>query len=288
MAIGIYKLTFTNGMFYIGRSSNIARRSTEHLNQLKNHTHSNTKMLYAFTKYGEPRLDILEYTDNNSLIYKEQEYLKAHFNNELNINIISVSEGFGSGIDCPNSKYSKSSILLIFRSLYNSINSYSSISLKLGVPKTLVENIAKQGRHIWLLDKYPYLYNKMLKNNNTRLRGYNNSIYRVMSPSNKEYEFSNIKEFALEHNISESGLQRVLRNELIYTSGGWRLPCTTTKNSFFIKNKLTNEVVKVENISDFCRKNFPEIDFNSARCGINRLKSNKAKSYKNWIKYECS
>lgn len=282
MAIGIYKILFSNRKFYIGRSTNISRRFSEHKRSLIDGRHYNKLLQQEYNKCGMPEFQIVELVNNEFLIKKEQEYLNHHYRDILNLNIINIAEGFGSGADCPNSKFSKIEILSIFRELYLSTASYASIALKLNKSKSLIANIANQGRHIWLFSKYPNLYNKMLKNNKIRLKGYKSEVYKVVSPSSIEYEFLNIKAFAKEHGISETGLQRVLRKELTYTSGGWRLSCTPAKQRFSLFNRNTKEVVYIDNVSDFCRKYLPDIDLNTSRCGINRIKSGKVKKYKEW------
>ena len=285
MTIGIYKLEFSNNYFYIGRSSNIERRFTDHIRALKNNVHNNKKMQELFL-LGAPSLSIVEVCSITDLVKREQVYLDTYFNDKHNINVQSTSEGFGEGWKSANCTTPKILILLVFRNLYLTKDSYYTISNKLNVSVSYLQNIAVQKRHLWLQDKYPKLYKKMQYNNTVRLKGSNLSEYTLVSPSNIHFNFLNIKDFANTQKLCETSVQRVLRGELKYTAEGWRLPSSPPKKEFIIQNTITKEIVIVNNTTDICKLYFKDISLNSSRCGLNRLKMGKAKSYKNWIKYE--
>lgn len=66
---GIYLIRNTiNGKVYVGSSSNIAERWTEHARDLKNNTHRNKPLQNAYNKYGKDKFiyEILELLDENN------------------------------------------------------------------------------------------------------------------------------------------------------------------------------------------------------------------------------
>lgn|SRR5574344_252926 len=114
---GIYKLTFFNGMIYIGESSNLSERLATHYKILsKNYQYNKDPFKYSFDSNGQfvcvgkselPKdeniildnkffkYEILEYVNDDIndenilatiLIYKEQTYIKEHFGSKYLIN----------------------------------------------------------------------------------------------------------------------------------------------------------------------------------------------------------
>lgn len=74
MSIGIYKVTNTiNGMFYVGKSNNIERRFSQHLEGYQ----SATLLKRAINKYGPENfvLDILEECDEKDLNEREKYWI---------------------------------------------------------------------------------------------------------------------------------------------------------------------------------------------------------------------
>lgn len=58
MTSGIYKLTFSNGSFYIGKSVDVERRWKEHFDKFAKGTAAKN-MQYAFDMYGYPNRELL-------------------------------------------------------------------------------------------------------------------------------------------------------------------------------------------------------------------------------------
>lgn len=79
MTVGIYRITNTlTNESYIGSSVDIEKRFDKHLNDLRNHTHHNIKLLEDFELYGELvfKLEILKEYDTPP----DREYLYAEEN----------------------------------------------------------------------------------------------------------------------------------------------------------------------------------------------------------------
>ena len=64
---GVYALWDANGKRYIGESSNIGQRWTQHLDALENNTHENYKLQRAWNLHGKDffRFDLLEITEGD-------------------------------------------------------------------------------------------------------------------------------------------------------------------------------------------------------------------------------
>jgi group I intron endonuclease len=58
MSSGIYKLTFSNGSVYIGKSSNIDKRWSQHGKAMSKGTHTK-KIQECYEKYGEPLYEVV-------------------------------------------------------------------------------------------------------------------------------------------------------------------------------------------------------------------------------------
>ena len=82
MLQGIYKITNKkNGKIYIGSSDNVAKRWTQHISSLLDHSHHNEDMLGDFINYGEDitifQFEILELCEcsKEKLLEKESKYI---------------------------------------------------------------------------------------------------------------------------------------------------------------------------------------------------------------------
>ena len=98
---GIYKIINTqSGKFYIGSSYNILRRFSQHINDLKNNTHSNNHLQLSFNKYGIQSFSfsILEECDSRILLEREQYYLDNIDNWKCVYNKTKISTGGGSDV----------------------------------------------------------------------------------------------------------------------------------------------------------------------------------------------
>lgn len=75
---GIYKISnVQNGHFYIGSSSNIGKRITQHLTDLRKNKHHSPYLQRAWNKYKEDNFEfsLVEECDSSDLLVREQYYL---------------------------------------------------------------------------------------------------------------------------------------------------------------------------------------------------------------------
>ena len=88
---GIYKLSINNN-FYIGSSTYLKKRLTNHKSQLKTNTHSNPNMLAAYKECQELKSEILELCTKEELLIREQVYIDQFFGTENCMNINSSAK----------------------------------------------------------------------------------------------------------------------------------------------------------------------------------------------------
>ena len=84
MTCGIYEIKcLSNGKSYLGSSSNLKKRFSNHKSRLRSSEHGNIHLQNAWNKYGEKNFsfEILEYCTHEELISKEQEWLDFYYLN---------------------------------------------------------------------------------------------------------------------------------------------------------------------------------------------------------------
>lgn len=233
MITGIYALYWEEqDLIYIGQSQDIHSRFKEHKRKLKNTSHTNYKVQETYNLYGFPELIILEKCAieySNSLeVYWTKEFNSLHGANGLNI----IEAGdVGYGTNSNNSKYTKLQVLLTFRYLYHTkYIPRSNIVDILSIDRSLINDIAKGASHLWLHNKYPNSYNKMIglreyKESQSYLKFYPSvsDIPVVLSPDGIIHQVLNQHEFCITHKLSQPHLCTVLSGKR-KTHKGWKLP----------------------------------------------------------------
>jgi len=204
MTIGIYALYWEEqDLIYIGQSQNIEKRFKEHLRKMQYSSHTNYKVQDAFNLYGKPVLEIIEISTINNLNYLEIYWTKEFNSIDKGLNIIEAGQ-VGYGYKSNNSKYSELQIIKVLRYLSNPYLSYKDIKEKTKVSTSTINNIANGTAHLWLKDRYPLHYNRMVDRKSLRV-GFSNrtSIYsKVVSPIGDVYLVTQIKDFALKYNLN--------------------------------------------------------------------------------------
>ena len=103
--IGIYMIKNNiNGNFYIGSSKDIKKRWYAHKSTLKLNKHMNIYLQRSYNKYGKENFSyvLLEKTDIDNLLLKEQEYLDKYKNDKKCYNIGIKSSGGDNLSNHPN------------------------------------------------------------------------------------------------------------------------------------------------------------------------------------------
>lgn len=229
MTIGIYKLNFSNGAFYIGQSIDIERRFSAHLYTLKNNT-SSAKLQKAFEITGLPSLEILVECTEEELDSIEKEAIEI-FN--------ATTEGLNSSVggNHTQSKDGKSCYLLsheldIYRNILQDLitdTTCKKISEKFNVTLDIVLQISSLKSHSWLAEDLPEEYSILEKINTIGRKVYFSKLANIdiVSPEGPVH-IKNLHEFCAGDKVKYTGLYHVIKG--IKTSWhGWRLPETKTK-----------------------------------------------------------
>lgn len=165
MTTGIYLLYFDElDKVYVGQSTNITKRYTDHKSALRVSNHTNYKLQEAYNLYGFPKIQILEECASSRLNDLEIFWTEEFDSFKNGLNTCYPGKGAGSGTNNHNSKYSMLQLLRVFRKLYLCSNiTDSSIGRLYGVNESTVTSIRLGHSHIWLKEKYPWQYARIKK-----------------------------------------------------------------------------------------------------------------------------
>ena len=85
--IGIYKITFPNGVYYFGQGIDLRRRERQHIKEAKKGKHTNPRFQYCWNKYGEFNFEILVECEKDELNKVESDFIVKHIDDELCCNM---------------------------------------------------------------------------------------------------------------------------------------------------------------------------------------------------------
>lgn len=237
MTVGIYKLEFTDGSFYVGRSVSIESRYKDHIRFLKNNSNRCSKLQNKFNKIDElPKLEILEECQLNELPEKEKYWINTLDAINIGLNILPGGDDILLGEKHPNSKYTNSQILEVVRLLgmyWSTSLTHDNISSITGVSVSTIKDILSKRSHAWVSKEYPEEYQKMIDAGNLRksnsLKNLNpfankkvEEYPEIMSPDGTVYRVEHLTNFCREHNLTPSNLCKVFSGERLQHKG-WRL-----------------------------------------------------------------
>lgn len=214
MTTGIYKLNFKGtDRVYIGQSSNIERRISEHLRDLCTGV-SAAKLQDAYNTYGEPSYEVLCEGSLSELDSLETEAIEI---------FDSVDNGFNTlyhpgcpdirGMESSNTKYSKQAYIEIYSLLYSG-NTIRNVAKLTGTTNDIVSKISLGLTHQWLATEYPHIHAFLEQQKKFGRYGNNVGISeedrRIASPTGEVYVVFNIREFARDNSLDASHLASVL------------------------------------------------------------------------------
>lgn len=237
MTIGIYKLEFTDGSFYIGRSVNIESRYKDHCSML---TRNASTCPLVQKKYNEvnilPTLSIVETTSIDNISDREVYWISALSATTKGLNVLPGGEDILVGDKHPMSKYSNTQIYQVLKLLASTtpIYSHKEIEVETGVKATTVKDIVCGTSHTWLQEEYPDLYSAMLSVKSNRQK--HNSLANlnpqankkvleypeVISPKGEVFKIEHLSRFAEAHGLQASNLSHVLSGRRLHHKG-WKL-----------------------------------------------------------------
>lgn len=237
MTCGIYLLRFEGtDNVYIGQSTNIEVRYRSHKHNSTHSSTSSTKLYDAFTNYGTPTLEILCECGVAELDTLENEAISIFdsVNRGFNTNTYANSTPSMVGENNSNSKFSNNQIEEAFLKLVDNVSKKDIVN-DTKVSITMLYSICEGKSHIWLKDKYPEKYiellnRKYLTYGKTRtLEALGIPIQEIISPTKEVFKVYNIREFARNNKLEQSGLGRLLSGKLL-THKGWKLKTDQTVN----------------------------------------------------------
>lgn len=226
MTCGIYSIYLNEyNRYYIGHSTSIEIRKSNHLSMLRNNRHYNYKLQNAYNKTNIFELELIEECCKEYLHSREDYYIKEFDAIDLGYNISSAGIS-GKGIEHGSSKYSKEQIVDAFLYAVDPTITYKDISIATGIPTCTVRHIAGRETHFWLDELFPIesqiLYN--LKNTHARgsaiRRTHTYKFNCMKSPDNEVFLVTNISQFGREHNLDSNKVGEVLRGTR-NTHKGW-------------------------------------------------------------------
>lgn len=201
-----------------------------HCSKLKKGTHSK-KVQEEYAKYSSyPELEILVECTKVELNRYEDECIEIwdSANNGLNSmkSALSSPKGIQSCENHPNNKYSPEQYELALFLLVEGSMSHREIADKIKISKQVIDGISRGNSQIWLKNKYPEEYDKMLKTRPGSGNGHRLFKTRplLQAPNGTIYNLSgkNVTAFAKEHGLEGGKLSEVL-NGYPNSHKGWKI-----------------------------------------------------------------
>jgi len=90
--IGVYKIKFSCGKFYIGCSYSIGHRLASHLNLLHKDRHGNSLLTAAYAKDDRPSFEVLQETTLYDMFFVEENIIRSYGVNPMMLNLTAPTE----------------------------------------------------------------------------------------------------------------------------------------------------------------------------------------------------
>lgn len=221
--IGIYKLEFTDGSFYIGQSINLNSRLKDHYRMLIDGTHHSYKLQ---DKYNKDRVlpihsivAICELTELNNI-----EESLIDLNNKLCLNI-KAGGCSNYGINAPTAKYLTSDIELAFLLLVDNPGiQHKYVANFVGIDINTVHDISAGRNRVFteIKSKYPDKYDKLLKMKSHNTRGKNTIVLENENGKVVKLITGEYSEFCKANGIQSPNLSKVISG-IRKSTMGWKL-----------------------------------------------------------------
>jgi hypothetical protein len=231
MTIGIYRLCFANtNKTYVGQSTDIYLRYKTHRTSLAT-GHSTKKLQEAYNLYGMPDLEILVECEVNELNKYEAEAIEIFNSVEQGFNTIDghTHRSQLKGELAGNAKYTNDEVEEVFMYLIDNKLSHKEIEEITGMSRGAIADISMGSTHLWLKDKFPLDYPKLIVLKGTQRKISKNfgsiiaSKYpKVISPDGIIYEVNSLRGFCREYNLNHGSLGEVLRGHKSQYKG-WKI-----------------------------------------------------------------
>lgn len=220
---GIYKLEFPDGRYYIGQSSNLSVRKTEHNRLLVKGMHSNYRVQQVFdTTKILPIFTVIKYCDVAQLNSEEEKYIDL-----LDANCLNIKGGGNSnfGYNAATSKYLTSDIEMAFLLLVNNPGiSHKEVSEFVGIDINTVHDISAGRNRAFteMKTKYPEEYERLLKQKAANTRGKTTIVLQHENGTVVKLKSGEYSEFCRNTGVQSPNLSKVITGKRKSTMG-WKL-----------------------------------------------------------------
>lgn len=220
MQSGIYIIkNKINNYIYYGSTVDFKVRERQHFKNLRKNKHSNQHLQNAFNKYGKENFifEIIELVEKSKLLEIEQRYLDKYVGTKNRYNIAKDAWSPMSGFT--HSKEAREKI-----SKTHLGHKYNLGRKHTDETKEKVRQI-RLGTHLSDITKEKlkkiHLGKKLSKEQKEKMSIAHSRNFSLLSPEGMVYCGMNMKKFCKEHNLTPSGVNRVLKGERICHKG-WR------------------------------------------------------------------
>lgn len=232
---GIYKLTFSDGSFYIGRSINILSRFKDHKATLTANKHRNYKVQNAFDRLGLPEVFILEECDSTLQVARELYWINLLNATVDGLNISKGGDDAFQGDSHPCAKYTNLQVLAAVKLLGSTtpVLSHKEICEITGIGEATIKDIICERSHLWVKEQHPVEFQQMLDTKILRkahsisnLNPFANKKIKkyppIQAPNGEIFYVEHLTNFAKEHGLQASNLSKVFTGKRLHHKG-WKL-----------------------------------------------------------------
>jgi len=243
--IGIYKLNFKDGSFYIGQSININRRLYYH-----SHTkgRGSPKLQKAYTESEYVNHEILEECDLLGLSTREEYWI-----NKLKPTLNTLPGGPTlAGLNHSRSKYTKEQILKVIHLYVDTYKSISDIAREADVSISTAHDICKGRAHTWATAEIDL--------ESVRADRENSKSFYVYYKDGSKHLVESHTEFEIKHNLTSGSMTRIFLNKSCsINKGEWSLfPIDFTKYKL-----TTDEGIEFIGTLDYIKEVFNDLELSN-------------------------
>ena len=221
--IGVYRLEFTDGCYYIGQSVNLKSRLKDHYRMLIEGNHHSYKLQEKYDKLKVlPQHTIVKLCNPEQLNSIEESLIDI--NNRLCLNV-KAGGASNYGINAPTAKYYTSDIELAFLILVDNPGIlHKHVADFVGIDINTIHDISAGRNRVFteIKDKYPDKYSKLINMKAANTRGKYTIVLehtdgRVVTLITGKYS-----EFCKLNGVQNANLSKVISGDRKATMG-WKL-----------------------------------------------------------------
>lgn len=221
--IGVYKLEFEDGSYYIGQSLNIQKRLKDHYGYLLRGVHHSYKVQQKYDKVKKlPSHKIIKYCDTSELNKIEDSLIDL--SDPMCLNVKAGGDN-NFGINAPTAKYNVSDLELAFFLLVDNPGIlHKEVASFVGIDINTVHDISagRSRAYTELRTMYPDKYAQLIKMKAHNTRGKTTIVLEHDTGEIVTLVTGEYSEFCRTHSVQSSNLSKVLAGKRKSTMG-WKL-----------------------------------------------------------------